>query len=120
MVIKGNKNHEMHGGAAAVQAISKGTAFTGLATEFGRKLDRHNIRHICERIGERAGVLNCHPHIFRHTFAITYLRNGGDIFTLQKILGHSTLDMVKQYLSIVTTDVAAAHRNASPVMNWGL
>jgi len=31
MAIKGNKNHEKHGGAAAVQAISKGTAFTGLA-----------------------------------------------------------------------------------------
>jgi len=90
------------------------------ATEDGRQLTRMVIRKHLSRIGERAGVLPCYPHRFRHTFAIFYLRNGGDVFTLQRLLGHSSLDMVKRYLSIAQTDVEAAHRKAGPVDNWGL
>lgn len=91
-----------------------------IATEHNRPLDRHNVDHILARIGERAGVPNCHPHRFRHTFAILYLRNGGDPFTLQRILGHSTLTMVNRYLSIAQADLATAHRKASPVDNLRL
>ncbi|MEN6522334.1 MAG: tyrosine-type recombinase/integrase [Anaerolineaceae bacterium] len=90
------------------------------STDDGLRLDRANVLRQCQRIGARAGVQDCHPHRFRHTFAIQYLRNGGDIYTLQKILGHSTLDMVKRYLMIAQTDLEAAHRIASPVTRWGL
>ncbi len=83
-------------------------------------LDRKILRKLMLRIGQRAGVKDVHPHRFRHTFAINYLRNKGDIYTLQRILGHSTLEMVKRYLAIANVDVQNAHRLASPVANWRL
>lgn len=86
----------------------------------GRRLDKDNLRHMTVTSGERAGVSNCHPHRFRHTFAINFLRNGGSIYALQEILGHSSLEMVKRYLQIANADIEQAHRIASPVMNWGL
>lgn len=89
-------------------------------TEQGHDLTRDALRLIIRRIGDRAGVTDAHPHRFRHTFAITFLRNGGDPFTLQMILGHETLDMVRRYLAIAQSDVDAVHRRASPVKVWGL
>lgn len=78
------------------------------------------LQNIMERLEKRSGVREVRCHRFRHTFAISYLRNGGDIYTLQKILGHSTLDMCRNYLDIVRTDIVAAHAKASPVLAWGL
>jgi integrase/recombinase XerD len=83
-------------------------------------MDRHEVRRLLERCGDRAGVADVHPHKFRHTFAITYLRNGGDAFTLQQLLGHSSLDMVKLYLKLAQTDAQDAHKRASPADNWHL
>lgn len=90
------------------------------ATMNGTHIHRDNFLKSIYRLGERAGVQDPTVHRFRHTFAINFLRNGGDIYTLQRILGHSTLDMVKRYLSIAQVDIQAAHRRASPVTNWGL
>jgi len=83
-------------------------------------LNRSALQQLLEVIGVRAGVSNCHPHRFRHTFAIQFLRNGGNIYTLQAMLGHTTLDMVKKYLAIAQTDLDRDHEKASPVKGWAL
>lgn len=91
--------------------------FTG---PFDQALSRHGLCRLINRIGLRANVQNAYPHRFRHTFAINFLRNGGNVYILQEILGHSTMEMVRRYLKLADQDIANSHRSASPVVNWNL
>ena len=88
------------------------------ATRTEGPLERNNLRNTLKRIGRRAGVGGVTVHRFRHTFAIAFLRNNGHIMALQRMLGHSTLDMVTRYLAIAQADIENAHQEASPVANW--
>jgi integrase len=83
-------------------------------------IDRRVLTKHLKRLGERAGVTGVNAHRFRHTFATEYIRRGGDIITLQKLLGHASMDMVLRYLHLVRADVAAAHRRSSPADGWKL
>lgn len=62
----------------------------------------------------------CQMHRTRHTFAIPYLRNGGDSFTLKDMLGHATMEMVRRYLALTKAHDHAAHDVANPASNWWL
>ena len=88
--------------------------------KFNRPFNRDALRQLINSLGAKVGIKKCHPHRFRHTFAITYLRSGGDIFTLKALLGHGSLDMVEHYARIAEVDVEQAHRKASPADNWRL
>ena len=85
----------------------------------GRPLTKNRVASIMKRHGTMAGLtgIRCSPHTLRHTFAINYLRNGGDVFSLQKILGHSSLEMTKRYCELANVDIKKAHAIASPVDN---
>lgn len=53
------------------------------------------------RYGKQAGIeKRLHPHLFRHSFAINFLKQTGDPFSLQDILGHANMDMVKVYMRL--------------------
>ena len=63
-------------------------------TETGSQLTENGLRQSIARYNTRRGVQKTSIHLFRHTFARKYLIDcGGDAFTLQKLLGHSTLAM---------------------------
>jgi site-specific recombinase XerD len=49
----------------------------------------------------------------RHTFAINYLRKGSSVFQLQKVLGHSSLEMTRRYANLLTEDLQAIHERIS-------
>jgi integrase/recombinase XerD len=87
------------------------------ATKTGRALDRYHVHRLVERVGEQAGVEGAHPHRFRHTFAITFLRNGGNIHLLKELLGHETLEMTMHYARLAEQDIDKASGH-SPVDNW--
>ena len=91
-----------------------------ISTNVGHPLDSYQVAKILTRIATRAGVSKTHPHRFRHTFAIEFLRNGGNIFELQRLLGHASLQMVRMYLDLSDSDTAEAHKRASPADNWRL
>lgn len=86
----------------------------------GRRMTNSAIRLLLTDLGRKAGIKNAHLHRLRHTFAVEYLRNEGDIFTLQMILGRSSLDMVRNYLQLAKADAKNAHRRASPADKWKL
>ncbi|MEP6468199.1 MAG: tyrosine-type recombinase/integrase [Chloroflexota bacterium] len=79
----------------------------------GGALGWRGIQQAFRRLKLRAGIPGrCSPHTLRHTFARAYLVNGGDAFSLQRILGHATLDMVKRYVALADTRRTAPARNS--------
>ncbi len=75
----------------------------------GRPLEPGRIEKIVTRYGKKAGLKNCYPHKLRHTSSVLYLRNGGDPFSLQKKLGHSSLQMTRHYANLADGDVRERH-----------
>ncbi|MGR5959011.1 tyrosine-type recombinase/integrase [Bacillus cereus] len=78
-----------------------------------------NPDHIRKRMnyyGKEASLTKecrCSPHSLRHTFAVNFLKNGGDIRTLSLILGHSDLSTTQVYLSYSDTHVVEQYMKAS-------
>lgn len=67
------------------------------------------------RYAKKAGLSRFSAYDIRHQHAITFLRNGGNVMTLQREMGHSDLDMTRRYLAISDEDVRLAHTKVSPV-----
>ena len=122
---KGNKQRVVRIGAKTQKALWKYRTLYRrsdndklLVNRGGESLEVTGIKLMIRRLGKRANVLGVHVHRLRHTFAISFLRAGGDVFSLQYLLGHSTLAMTQRYLqSLNADDAVKAHKRFSPVDN---
>ncbi|KKK39497.1 integrase [Mesobacillus campisalis] len=90
---------------------------TLFVTYDGRPILSNTWRRRLTEYGELAGIRNkrVSPHTFRHTGALFYVMNGGDPFSLQKILGHTDMSMVRKYIQMTDTDVKRQHNSFSPL-----
>ena len=95
-------------GASSLWVIQKGTPLTTAA-----------VQTAIRKIGARAGVA-VHIHLLRHTFATMFLRNGGDAFMLQRLMGHTTLPMTERYVQAVgMEDALKSHETYGPMDSIG-
>lgn len=73
-----------------------------------------NYRKYCDRVG----IEECSPHGLRNNFAKRFLMNGGDIYTLSKILGHSSVTVTEEcYLDLNDEDIRKCYQRYSPLAN---
>lgn len=88
---------------------------------YGNRMRRDNFRQRMKVYSKRAGIATprLSPHALRHFFALAFLKNGGDAMSLQKLLGHSSLEMVRNYVNMTDDEAIARHRSASPLDKLG-
>jgi integrase/recombinase XerD len=79
-------------------------------------LTKNGMTLLFNRLKKRAGITGkrVSPHILRHTFAIRYLVNGGDPFSLQELLGHEDMATVKMYMRMNDETIQDQKRKFSP------
>ncbi len=113
---KGNKERRVPFGNGLRKALEKYITWRGniagqdilFVSQFGEKLKKRRIQEMVTACGKKAGItgVRMSPHTFRHTFAKLSLLNGLDVITLQYILGHSSLEMVRHYVNLTQQEVA--------------
>ena len=122
---KGNKERIVPVGAAACRAILRYRDFFRrdqgkpapnlFLSVHGGRLNPEALRLMVQRWAKSAGIKGATVHKLRHTFALQYLMAGGDAFSLQKILGHTTMDMTRNYVNILPAQLVEKHRLHSPM-----
>jgi len=85
---------------------------------YGKALLRNRFEHEIAGYNKNRGVEKTGLHMFRHTFAKQWILNGGDIFRLQKILGHSSLEMVRKYVNMFSDDLRRDFDSFNPLDNY--
>lgn len=81
----------------------------------GEQLGDRRIQHFIADYNHSRGVAKTSIHLFRHTFAKVSVLNGVDPFRLQKILGHSTLDMTRKYCNLYGNDLKEGFNDYNPL-----
>ncbi|MFF0831323.1 tyrosine-type recombinase/integrase [Brevibacillus sp. NPDC003359] len=86
---------------------------------YGDPLTSDTVRKRFARYGVEAGIsedVRVSPHTFRHYFCKMYLLNGGDLFTLQRIVGHADISTTRKYVQMSDENIRAQHAQFSPIM----
>lgn len=123
---KGGKARVVFLGATARRAlrawlkVRSGPGPALFTSEGSPRLAYKGLWQVIRRAAERAGVKRPPLHAFRRAFAINALRNGCDLLTLARLLGHSDLSLLKRYAKQTTDDLRQVHAAVSPVDRAGL
>lgn len=124
---KGNKERLVPIGQACQEAITRwqdrfrphfdaNAGTTLFLSASGERLTVDALEGIVGRRARRAGIRHVHCHLLRHTFATNYLvKEVGDSLRLQQILGHTSLEMVRRYVSLANVQQSLIERGASPM-----
>jgi integrase/recombinase XerD len=72
---------------------------------YGQQMKNDTLTSAIKRFNHSRGVVKTSIHLFRHTFAKNWILNNGDIFRLQKLLGHSSIEIVKEYVNMFGADL---------------
>lgn len=101
---------------AEIEPIAAGTRLWRTAQ--GDPLSVGGMQRAIRRIGTRAGISPAGPHKYRRTFAVHALRSGMNIYAVADLMGHSTIDLLKHYITADDDALAAAHATYGPVDHW--
>ena len=82
---------------------------------YGDDFTADAFRKRLNRLKKKLDIPKLHPHMFRHTFARNYILNGGDVFTLQKILDHADIQTTRKYIQMDSEHLRQQHNKFSPV-----
>jgi len=88
-------------------------------THEGERLTYWGLNEVISRRANMANIKKPELHAFRRAFALNCLRNGVDIYSLQALMGHADLQVLRRYLKQTNDDLQLAHRKGSPVDNAG-
>jgi integrase/recombinase XerD len=80
----------------------------------GRQLSDKRIQSIISDVAKRAGLLHVHVHMLRHSFASAWIANGGDVFHLQRVLGHNDIATTMIYLHTDRATLRRIYESAMP------
>jgi site-specific recombinase XerD len=93
-----------------------GVAFYIFGTKHNTKVTVRNLERYFDKLGKKLGITGVRfsPHTLRHTFATNWIRRGGDLFMLSRVLGHSNISTTARYLkSLGVADIAPTAQRVS-------
>jgi integrase/recombinase XerD len=73
---------------------------------YGEQLVKSTCYHMLYEYNKRRGVETTGIHRYRHTFARQWILNGGNVVSLSRLLGHSSLQITQNYINLLVSDVA--------------
>jgi integrase/recombinase XerD len=107
---------------ALYRLLRAGNGLWVFHTRSGHRITYRNCYRDIKQLCERAGVTgeHVHPHNIRHCFAVNYIRKGGDIYRLSRILGHTSITTTQIYLrSMGIEHLKEGHERFSPLGRLG-
>ena len=73
-----------------------------------------SIREVLHRLAHRAKLGRVHPHALRRALACHMLQSGGDLRSIQDLLGHTNLSTTMLYTHLTAEDIKRVHQNCHP------